>query len=187
MVRLKTETKECGNCRKSFEAALKEVKRGYGLFCSRSCSSKHLQIVRRLPNATCAYCIKCFYRRPSKKDTGKSGLLFCCREHKDLAQRIGGIKEIQPPHYGEVLKTYRVAAFRVYPHKCNRCGYDEVVEALEVHHRDRNRENNTIENLEIICPTCHVVEHLGPRDCSEWSSPLHGEFQQGSNPWGSTN
>jgi 5-methylcytosine-specific restriction endonuclease McrA len=31
---------------------------------------------------------------------------------------------------------------------------------LTVHHKDRNRKNNTRENLEILCPICHAIEHL---------------------------
>ena len=34
---------------------------------------------------TCAYCGKLFYKSKSKISQSKSGLLFCCREHKDLA------------------------------------------------------------------------------------------------------
>lgn len=41
---------------------------------------------------------------------------------------------------------------------CERCGY-ATVEILQVHHRDRNRKNNNIDNLELICPNCHFEEH----------------------------
>jgi len=29
-----------------------------------------------------------------------------------------------------------------------------------VHHKDRNRENNEIENLELLCPNCHSEDHF---------------------------
>lgn len=41
---------------------------------------------------------------------------------------------------------------------CSRCGCSDA-EILEVHHRDRNRQNNQIENLEPLCPNCHKREH----------------------------
>lgn len=49
--------------------------------------------------------------------------------------------------------------------KCARCGFDEPREILAVHHRDHNRRNNAPENLEILCPNCHAIEHfiLKPR------------------------
>lgn len=52
----------------------------------------------------------------------------------------------------------------VHENKCCKCGYDEHVEVLEVHHIDRNRDNSESSNLEVICPTCHEVEHLLAKD-----------------------
>jgi 5-methylcytosine-specific restriction endonuclease McrA len=90
----------------------------------------------------------------------KSGLFFCSREHKDLAQRIGGIKEIQPDHYGEgKYSKYRTKALRFLEQVCNRCGYQEHPEILQAHHIDHNRSNNDIKNLEMLCPNCHALEH----------------------------
>jgi hypothetical protein len=42
--------------------------------------------------------------------------------------------------------------------ECARCGYDNSL-VLEVHHKDRDRENNSIENLEVLCANCHKLEH----------------------------
>lgn len=170
---MKTVTKTCLNCNTEFEALLREVKRGNGKFCCRSCSSKYAarQRAEAKPlNCECAYCGKKFYRNPTKKRASKSGLYFCCREHKDLAQRLeAGITEIQPDHYGsESSRSYRKKAFRILPSRCNRCGYSEVPEVLQVHHIDRDRSNNQVENLEILCPTCHEVEHFQAGD-GRWS------------------
>jgi 5-methylcytosine-specific restriction endonuclease McrA len=30
---------------------------------------------------------------------------------------------------------------------------------LVIHHVDRNRRNNRLENLKLVCPSCHVKEH----------------------------
>jgi 5-methylcytosine-specific restriction endonuclease McrA len=43
--------------------------------------------------------------------------------------------------------------------KCERCNYSKY-EILQVHHKDRNRLNNNLENLELICPNCHYEEHF---------------------------
>ena len=43
---------------------------------------------------------------------------------------------------------------------CGSCGYDEHVEILEIHHKDRDRKNNSITNLELLCPNCHTWHHL---------------------------
>jgi len=42
---------------------------------------------------------------------------------------------------------------------CKRCGYDVEPKILGVHHKDRNRNNNDLSNLEVLCPNCHSLEH----------------------------
>lgn len=107
----------------------------------------------------CAYCQKEFLRAASKIEKSKSGLSFCSRECKDLAQRINSGEEfikIRPDHYNKIQgKNYREKAFRVYEHKCFICGWDEDEYILEVHHIDENRDNNELNNLMILCPICH--------------------------------
>ena len=41
--------------------------------------------------------------------------------------------------------------------KCERC---DSTSNLLVHHKDRNRENNDRDNLEILCKSCHQKEHM---------------------------
>lgn len=44
--------------------------------------------------------------------------------------------------------------------KCERCNWDKAVDVLQTHHKDRNRKNNDLSNLEFICPTCHIYHHF---------------------------
>lgn len=108
---------------------------------------------------TCAYCGKEFHIPKSRLNKSKSGLYFCCREHKDAAQRIDSGKDFEimrPKHYEADYSTnYRQTAFRLYPHKCCVCGWDEDERILEVHHKDENHDNNNPDNLCIVCPICH--------------------------------
>jgi 5-methylcytosine-specific restriction endonuclease McrA len=62
------------------------------------------------------------------------------------------------------MTDYRELAKRHKLFVCERCNYDRYPEILEVHHKDRNRENNTIENLLILCPTCHMEDHFLNKD-----------------------
>ena len=44
-------------------------------------------------------------------------------------------------------------------YKCECCGNSEWMGKpipLEVHHKDGNRDNNTLENFELLCPNCHA-------------------------------
>jgi len=40
---------------------------------------------------------------------------------------------------------------------CERCG---ATDGLSRHHKDRNTENNSLPNLEVLCRPCHVAEHM---------------------------
>lgn len=42
---------------------------------------------------------------------------------------------------------------------CARCGYDEELCSLHVHHIDNNHENNDPNNLIVLCGNCHVALH----------------------------
>lgn len=152
----------CNFCQEAFMAEAREARRGNAKFCSRTCSSKNRvsKLPKPDPNVSCAFCDTKFYLNPSKQRNSKSGLFFCCREHKDFAQRIGGIREIMPPHYGtSPSPDYRELAFSNLPNMCAHCGYSEHVGILEVNHKDLNRSNNSLENLEILCPNCHQAFH----------------------------
>lgn len=54
--------------------------------------------------------------------------------------------------------TYRERALKHYGCICSSCGFSNVL-ALEVHHIDKNRDNNSIENLKVLCANCHTLTH----------------------------
>jgi hypothetical protein len=51
---------------------------------------------------------------------------------------------------------YRTALVSALGGKCEECG---TKESLEIHHIDRDRSNNSYENLELLCFDCHKREH----------------------------
>lgn len=106
---------------------------------------------------TCDYCGKEYTVKKCRlKD---SQFHFCCRDCKDKAQRISSgekFNSLRPSHYSkDAVKQYRETAFNTYEHKCAICGWNEDEDVLEVHHIDANRNNNNLDNLIILCPTCH--------------------------------
>lgn len=45
-------------------------------------------------------------------------------------------------------------------HRCENCGLTEWLGRpipLELHHKDGNRFNNTLENFQLLCPNCHAL------------------------------
>ena len=150
----------CKGCNKEFLKDKRFVKINSRDYCSRECfckstSNSHILI--------CSCCKNTFVRMNKDLKNSKSGLYFCSVDCKNKGQLIdSGIKEIQPKHYKNGKSTYRQKALNHYDNKCSVCGYS-VIEVLEVHHKDHNRDNNKIENLNVLCPNHHKEYQLGIR------------------------
>lgn len=142
------------NCKKEFWLIKSDYDKGGNKYCSRECSSlAH----RTRVEVKCANCGKVFSRTPSKLKNSKHGFHFCSQQCKNISQRLDGITEMHPSHYGSCRVNYRLTAYNVYKPKCAVCGYDKVEGILEVHHIDKDRNHNDIDNLIVLCPNCHTM------------------------------
>ena len=164
-------TQLCLHCNSSFETRTVDIKRGYGKFCSRTCSIVYRKqnYTAKQANTECALCKHPMYRKQSQQMASKSGLQFCSRECKEKAQTIGtehSIDDLHLPHYGktESRHHYRSRALKEYGESCQRCGYSKYPDILHVHHKDRDRKNGALDNLEVLCPTCHYENHFLAKD-----------------------
>lgn len=143
---------------------------------------------KRKPNTECLICKKSIYRRPAEIKVNK-GHFFCspacygkfcrkeifcnvcgvsilsglnkktCSRACSNKNRIGISYKINKP-YDKVasLRRVKIKLFKIRGEKCERCNYKKV-EILQIHHKNRNRDDNSLKNLEIICPNCHYEEH----------------------------
>ena len=149
---------KCEYCKEDFLAREYLVKKNNVKFCSIKCSnsaSKTNQV-----ELICGMCKKNFKRNKYRANNTKSGLHFCSRECKDKSQIIeNNIVEVHPNHYITGISTYRIKAFKYYDNKCDICGYDKFPDLLHVHHIDKNRKNNRINKLRILCQNCHAEIH----------------------------
>jgi hypothetical protein len=110
----------------------------------------------------CDWCGKEKEKPASHKNKGKHGYNFCSRRCKDNAQRLGGIEDIHPPHYGHTKEKYpHRAQFSEEEMICNRCGYNEFISCVDIHHIDFNPDNNDKDNLIPLCSNCHRALHWG--------------------------
>ena len=143
---------------------------------------------KRKPNTFCIICKKPIHKRPTDIRRNK-GRVFCsqacfgisCRKEKPCVicgklilssahrktcsrscanKNRAGIKyKLNRPK--DKVKNYqslKIRLLKLRGRNCERCGYSKY-EILQVHHKDENKQNNEIGNLELICPNCHFEKH----------------------------
>ncbi len=154
----------CQDCGQKIERNIKpyRIENFPPKFCDNKCYLSDLSKSKEASKKKleCDYCNKAFLRRLANV---KKTFNFCSRECKEKAQSVSGgkkFKNMRPDHYADGKFIYRNRAFSYYGEKCQRCRYDKCSSALQVHHIDRNRKNNEIENLEVVCRNCHAEEHF---------------------------
>lgn len=113
-------------------------------YCSRACYYQ-AQHIKGTVQYTCRHCGTVFRDSPSKKR------IYCSRDCINKTK-----KENWKATFATVRKNM---VRRNMLKKCARCGYDEHPHILGIHHRDRNRNNNELSNLEVLCANCHSLEH----------------------------
>jgi hypothetical protein len=150
----------CAYCQEPYQAEIRYLNRGQGLYCSRSCSAKATHpVVDKVPNTECAWCKKDIYVRNSRLRASKSGLNFCSNKCHNMAAKLdGGIPEVYPPHFNQGSQSYRRRALIAYGRICAKCAYKEDSRMLDVDHINSNRQDNTLKNLQVLCVWCHALK-----------------------------
>ena len=136
----------CLTCNKSIYKRPSEVKKNNShVFCSIICYGKFIR-----KENPCLVCGRLIMARFNKKTCSRA----CSNKHRE------GIKyKMGRPH--DKIVHQQGLKFRLLEqrgNKCERCNYSKT-EILVVHHKDRDRTHNDLDNLELICPNCHYLEH----------------------------
>lgn len=113
-------------------------------YCSRKCYYK-AQHLKGSIEKKCRFCEKIFRCSPSQKR------VFCSQACVGKCKR-----DNWHPNFTTVRKKM-IREGKV--NECHKCGYNEFKDILGIHHSDGNRENNSIENLMVLCPMCHSLIH----------------------------
>lgn len=106
-------------------------------------------------------CLNCDKEIPNRNK-------YCCLEcQKEYEYKLyitdwrNGIKNGMRGQYqlSMYIKTYLL---KKYNYRCSKCGWGEVNPytqkiPLEIEHIDGNYENNSEENLTVLCPNCHSL------------------------------
>lgn len=137
---------QCIVCGKAVYRRPCEFKRNRGrVFCSMACYGRACR--KEVP---CVVCGKSILRRFNKKTCSRS----CANKNR------AGIQYRTHRLRDKVVtqRALKVRLLTLHGNNCERCGYAKI-EILQIHHKDKNRENNDLNNLELICPNCHFEEH----------------------------
>ena len=115
------------------------------------------------------FCSMSCYGMASRKETPcvVCGNLILASKHKKTCSRSCANKNRAEIKYGmsspkDKVRSQRALKIRLLDirgNSCGRCDYSKF-EILQIHHKDRDRTNNDLANLELICPNCHYEEHL---------------------------
>lgn len=100
---------------------------------------------------TCAACGKQMAPKIVRGAEKESPAVFARRKFCDRACMAAAMRKAKP---GRSALRKRAAAYRVA--SCAECG---GTQKLDVHHKDRNPENNDPSNLRTLCHTCHMRLH----------------------------
>lgn len=137
----------CLICDKPVYKRKSEIARNNGhVFCSMVCYGKYCR--KEQPCLVCKAPIQAHF---NKKTCSRA----CANKHRT------GIKyKLNRPRDKVVdQRRIKLRLLEFRGKACEGCGYSKI-EILQIHHKDRNRQNNDLRNLELICPNCHYEEHF---------------------------
>ena len=145
----------CKQCGKEFYAKPNWLRIGWGKYCSRNCVFENQ---RKGKIVNCFICNKEVYKSLKSLTRSKSGKFFCSKS----CQTVWRNSVFIGPNHGNWKggeKSYRETLLRIkIDQLCRRCKLNDI-RILAVHHLDRNRGNNKVDNLIWLCHNCHYLIH----------------------------
>ena len=151
--------KICKACDKPF--FVRNYRKDTAKFCSHFCQ-KHKQYEPDKKQYVCFGCKKEFTDSPSRNRKK-----FCSMDCRTLSS--DSVKERRKKAKISKLKTrgttstrvLRKYIFSIKEAKCEICSYNKRTYCLDLHHIDHNPNNNSIDNIAVLCALCHRELHKG--------------------------
>ena len=112
------------------------------------------------------YCLNCGIDITNAKNTMHKFCSNKCQQEYNKKQWVSKYKQdnsiAKSTKWGQIPKQLRNYIFDKYQNKCCLCGWGKInpytnTIPLEIDHIDGNAENNSEENLRLVCPNCHSL------------------------------
>ena len=147
----------CTQCGREFKRKPFLIKRSGGRYCSNSC---HYAAIRSGKYVPCGTCGKEIYRPPKRLKLAKYKNYFCNKS----CQTVWRNKIFFGPNHKSWKDGHSSSASVTALNRTGRAKACEVCmtsdkRILAVHHKDRDRTNNSGKNLSWLCHNCHFLVH----------------------------
>lgn len=112
------------------------------------------------------YCLNCGTDITNAKGTKHKYCSNKCQQEYEYKQYVKQYKNdnsiAKSTKWGQIPNQLRRYIFEKYENKCCKCGWSKInpytqTLPLEIDHIDGNSENNSEDNLQLLCPNCHSL------------------------------
>jgi|688.fasta_scaffold36656_1 hypothetical protein len=138
----------------------------YNKFCNQSCAAKFNNPFKKViqerkntakPKVT-KNCVSC----GTVMENVRSDKKYCCHTCSSNHRRKIKFDQIESGDGTLYVRNYRNYLIHIRGNKCEDCGWDKINSVtgncpIELEHIDGNSENNSIDNLKLLCPNCHSL------------------------------
>ena len=148
----------CRICNNKFYGKPSHIEKGWAKVCSKNCRFA-LQKTGKI--VACNQCGKDTYKDKTTLRRSDSNKFFCNKSCQTIWRNKLYTKEKHANWTTGKSSYRRILQRENRPLVCIKCKTDDS-RILAVHHRDKNRDNNSIKNLSWLCHNCHyLVHHFG--------------------------
>jgi hypothetical protein len=145
---LKFKITNCLEC----QSEIKHINSTIRVFCSQSCSASYNNRNRK---NTLNKCLNCFSEVKKRNK-------YCSNKCQSEHERSQVFEKIENGDTSLYEKNYKNYLIHIHGEKCMKCGWSERHSMtnkvpIQLEHKDGNSQNNSLDNLELLCPNCHSL------------------------------